>query len=156
MLPSELLELLLQSSKRNSWNQFIDEINPNTDPLTMWRKIQILNQTEPPPPTITLKTNDGYTHNPNIASALMAKAFATVSSNQSFSKEFLELKTMEVTTPLCYDCDNLEDYNQPITRAELFIAPSHYIKNIFSFTFCGRIKYYAFQQPSIIIQFLEQ
>jgi ribonuclease HI len=120
---------LIRSSKRDSWNQFLDEINIDTNPSTMWRKIQILNGTKPPPPTITLKTVDGYSQDPTTTSTLLAEAFASVSSNQSYSKEFLEFKTAEEATSLHYDSEDTEDYNQPITEEELRLALGHYIKN---------------------------
>lgn len=121
---------LLRSSKMANWNQFLDYINSDTDRSTMRHKIKILNGTKSPPPIMTLKTNDGDTHDPVTASALLAEAFATVSSNKSYTEEFLKFKSAEEPIPLRITSDNnLEDYNQPITGEELHFALNRYIKN---------------------------
>lgn len=49
---------LIYTSKRINWNYFINEINSDTDPVTMWPRIQTLNGSKPFPPIIIMKTTD--------------------------------------------------------------------------------------------------
>ena len=93
-------------------------------------QIALTNTSKPSPPTITLKTNDGYTHDPQLTSELLAEAFATSSSNHNYSKEFLKVKNTEEAKTIDISSDSLEDYNSPLTLQELQFVLSKYPKNI--------------------------
>ena len=122
--------ILIRSSKKNSWHKFIDSIEEDTHPTSMWRKIQILNNCKPPPPTITLPQNDGVlTQDSQVISELLAKAFSSVSSDSSYNPGFLAYKTQEELSPLIISNDKQEDYNSPITMEELRQSLSKLTKN---------------------------
>jgi len=95
----------------------------------MWRKIQILNNSKPPPPIITLPLNDGeLTQNPETSSELLAKHFSTVSSDSAYNPAFLTLKTREESTPLIIPSDEQQEYNSLLTMEELLYSLSKFTK----------------------------
>lgn len=50
---------LIRSSKRISWHKFINSTEEDTHTNNMWWKIQILNNSKPPPSTIILPLSNG-------------------------------------------------------------------------------------------------
>ena len=108
--------------KRDSWIYYINGINSQVAPRTVWRKIKKLSGKFVPSPLPSLKINDTLITKPEEVAEKLGEHFAGVSSPSQYSPEFQDIRN----TPVILDLgsDNLEEYNAPFTLRELHEALS--------------------------------
>ena len=117
---------LLDQTKKDKWIEFISILNHKTDSKTIWNMIKKING-KPFSPTNTLVVNNiRYTDSKQKAE-ILTNEYVKISSNQSYSREFVDLKTEhEPQIDLVFEqmtkLDNDKAYNANFSMKELKTA----------------------------------
>ena len=111
--------------KRESWKQYIGEININTPMSKVWTKIRKMTGKYPSHHPPTLMVNNQLLTDSAITSQTLAMHFSSVSSNNNYPDNFnrtrirLEQTAIDFTAP---PNNQTEIYNLPISENELIQA----------------------------------
>src|SRR6266576_1187985 len=120
---------LVRIKQQESWNSFMQSISQNPSIKETWKSIKILKGSYIPNHISSLQDgNQTLTSHSDIAECF-ARFFSEVSSNQSFSPEFLSIKEAAEQKFLDFSSNNSELYNLPFTINELCHCLTHNIKN---------------------------
>lgn len=111
-------------ARKQCWTDYINKIKMTT-PLNkifnMIKKIQGKFRRNPP---ITLQINGNEILEPERIANLLGQTFSDISSNNSYSLTFLNMKAIAESNPINFGPCNNEPYNDPIALAELRAALS--------------------------------
>ncbi|KAI5742864.1 hypothetical protein M8J77_012058 [Diaphorina citri] len=112
----------IKEKRSTSWNNFVSSIDQSTSSGELFHKINKLRGKYSPRRITALQDPSNPAHvfydTPSIANAL-AVQFSSVSSNSHYSNNFLNHKLSCESTPVAFDFSNTQDYNSPLTLAEL-------------------------------------
>lgn len=108
----------IAKARQDSWEAFLSSINPECSSKELWDKVHRLSGSKSRQP-IKLRIGNHITDNPSSIIEHLADHFSQSSSSTNFSAEFLTQKTTEESSPLYFDSDNSQDYNQDFSYEEL-------------------------------------
>ncbi|KAI5708247.1 hypothetical protein M8J77_018932 [Diaphorina citri] len=112
----------IKEKRSSSWNQFVASIDHSTTSGEMFHKMNKLRGKYTPRHITALQDPSDPTQifydTPSIASSL-AQQFSSVSSNENYSAQFLNYKLSYEATPIDFDFSFTQDYNSPLTYAEM-------------------------------------
>lgn len=113
--------LVINTSKRKSWHDFLESLNPNTPNTVIWRRLKsVLGQTKSPGIAFLIYNGGIITDKKELAN-ILANHFYTVSSDINYSREFLRLKSNMEGNVIHFNRTShlLKEYNRPLTLMEL-------------------------------------
>lgn len=121
----------VRSAKKRSWSSFIASLNQPVSTSAMWRDIKKLTGNGSFRPISQLKSNNSYTTDPLLISEILAKHYASVSSNSNYDQHFLTHKLQTEKSPISFTpTPNVTNsYNLPITKQELIHTINRNLKN---------------------------
>lgn len=112
-------KFLIKQSKRKTWESYVSTISPKTDSFKVWQKInKIKGNTSYNPIRLLEYENHSITNEIEIAKCL-AETFQMVSSNESYSQEFLEIKSHSEELQIFPHQNTNDEYNCEITVEEI-------------------------------------
>ncbi|KAI5735926.1 hypothetical protein M8J77_024290 [Diaphorina citri] len=117
----------IKEKRSSSWNNFVSSIDHSTSSGEMFHKMNKLRGKYSPRHITALQDPSDptkvYYDTPSIARSL-ALQYASVSSNDNYSTQFLNHKLSSEATPIVFDFSSNQDYNSPLTYPELSSALS--------------------------------
>lgn len=106
-------------SKKQSWQEYVSTINPNTSTKELWGKIKKIKGIATTTRASTLIAGTSVVTDPQDITNTLADTFESNFSSKNYSQEFNEYKTEIEKEPLNVNLDDNNPLNKPITQAEL-------------------------------------
>ena len=105
--------------RRESWVQYVSSLNTRTSFHSVCKKVNKMSgkfTTHPPP--LLEEPSGTVTQDPTITSNLFAQAFASVSNENNYSREFIRFKRQNETKPVDFSSNEPQTYNEQFSLEE--------------------------------------
>ena len=106
-------------ARRSSWKNYVSGLNINTPMSKVWSRIRKMSGKYSAHQAPCLSYNNDVTSNPLLIAEMFADHFENVSSNNSYSANFLRVKQNKELVMLDFSSNEEEIYNGRITEREL-------------------------------------
>ena len=107
------------SSRKNSWRDFVSKLNSHTPINKVWNAIKKIKGKNTNKQFHHLKVNNATITDITDISNSIANAISKNSSTEHMSAKFIDVKNREERKILNFTSDNLENYNKPFSIDEL-------------------------------------
>jgi exonuclease III/ribonuclease HI len=111
----------VNQAKKQSWENFVAKISPNSTTTELWRRMNILRGSRQQR-TVVLKRADGFTDNPEEAAEELAKFYSERSATSSYPPSFQKAKAAAEQQSIEFSSNTEDVYNIDITLNELLWA----------------------------------
>ena len=110
-------------SRKQSYRDFISSINQRTSLHQIWKRVAKISKkfTSHPTPRISIG-NDNYTNQPEEVAEILAQHFASVASDNNYSREFINYRNTQERKPINFSTNAHLIYNEPFSTKEFHHA----------------------------------
>lgn len=115
---------IIKKSKKESWQEFVSQINPNTPSTDVWNKIRKIKHSKIVSETSTIIKGQQIITDPKSIAEELAQAFEINASNKKYSEEFLKHKIETESNHITNNIHNNNIINHKITLHEIKLAIS--------------------------------
>jgi len=108
-----------REARLTSWQNYVSTINSDTPMTKIWSRVQKMTGRYKRQNAPCLSSANGPTACPNQVAEILAGHFATVSSSNNYTPNFMRIKTQAEAENLNFSGGDQLNYNSPITMKEL-------------------------------------
>uniref|UniRef100_A0AAG5DU64 Uncharacterized protein n=2 Tax=Anopheles atroparvus TaxID=41427 RepID=A0AAG5DU64_ANOAO len=113
-----LAKIAIKKAKEESWNRFVEEINPDITCKEMWRRVSLLHGSSKKPNHI-LYLNNTYTTNPTEIAEIFNEHFYNTSATHHYPTPFQKTKITAESQVITFPTLEHAPYNKPFGPEEL-------------------------------------
>ena len=113
---------IFNCAKRECWVSYVSSINQYTELNKIWKKVQKISGKFSATPSPILRQGESIVTDRKQVANIFARKFATISSIESYNREFIRYKSAEENQQLQMGTNNHQMYNEPITEKEFQTA----------------------------------